>query len=312
MSNQTNYKDMDLLSNQLHGMLLKHIDWLLSLNKVIICKTSPSSLKKMHHEECDFGRWYYSVEISYLKGSTEFEKLGATHISLHSIANQILESYKNSKTPSEEEYQELIDSEKAFIETLNNFIDNVLTAKNQFDYLTNIPNRGLAMLLLEKEYSKLCRGMISECSIAYADIDYFKSINDNYGHSAGDSLLEHISKIFLSNIRTYDTVGRYGGEEFIFCFPQTSAKEATEIVNKLRSKIESSVITTDSPKKIKATCSFGVANMEREKPLSHSINCADKALYEAKNNGRNRTETWENKEQEKEPAKRAGTGTLEK
>ncbi|MBT8348656.1 MAG: diguanylate cyclase [Sulfurovum sp.] len=293
MRNQNNYKELDSLSEQLDGMLVKHVDWLSSLHKVIVCKTSSSSLK-MHHEACEFGRWYYSVENTSLKGVTEFEKLGSTHISLHSIANQMLDSFENNKTPSEDEYQEFIDSEKEFFIALNNFIDNVLATKNQFDYLTNIPNRSLAILMLEKEYSKLCRGIISECSIAFADIDHFKIINDNYGHSTGDSVLEHISKIFSSNIRPYDTVGRYGGEEFIFCFPQTSVEEATEIVNRIRSKIEGSVITTDSPNEIKATCSFGVANMERDKPLCQSIDCADKALYEAKNNGRNKTETWEN------------------
>lgn len=293
MRTQINYNDLDSISEQLDGMLVKHVDWLSSLHKVIVCKTSCSSLM-MHHEECVFGKWYCSVDNPLIKESSEFEKLGDAHINLHSSENQLLEKHKINQTPSEEEYQVFVDSEKEFFETLNNFIDNVLATKNQFDYLTNIPNRSLAMLMLEKEYSKHSRDIDGQCCVAFADIDHFKRINDSYGHSAGDSVLKYVSEILSTGIRPCDTVGRYGGEEFIFCFPKTSIEEASQIIDRLRCKIEDSSIIIDKSKQVKVTCSFGVANMERGTSLKQSINNADEALYKAKDNGRNKTEIWVN------------------
>lgn len=291
LNNIINYKDLDSISEQLDGMLVKHVDWLSALHKVIICNTSSNSLM-MRHEECEFGKWYCAVENSFLRENAEFEELGNTHKNLHSIANQLLEKHHNNQAPSEEEYQLLVDSEKEFFETLNNYIDNVLATKNQFDYLTNIPNRSLTMLMLEKEHSKLSRDIDSESCIAFADIDHFKGVNDSYGHSAGDSVLKHMSEILSTNIRPYDIVGRYGGEEFLFCFPQTGIEEAFRVIDRIRCNIESSSILINNSNKIRITCSFGVAKMDRNQTLEESIKRADMALYKAKDNGRNKTEIW--------------------
>ncbi|MDM8564932.1 diguanylate cyclase [Candidatus Halobeggiatoa sp. HSG11] len=287
MKNILSYNELHLISEQLDGMLLKHIDWLSSLHKVIICKLSSGSLK-MHHSNCDFGKWYYSVDNPFLNQNPDFLRLDVAHNNLHAIANQLIDQYENNKTPSKENYELFIDSEKTFFQLLHNFIDSVLATKNQFDYLTNIPNRSLITLMLKNEYSKFLRNMDSEYVIAFADIDNFKHVNDTYGHATGDSILEKVSTLFSNKIRTSDIVGRYGGEEFIFCFSQTSINDAVNILERIRSELQASPMSIDNSKNIKVTCSFGVSTFQANISLDESIKQADDALYIAKKNGRNR------------------------
>lgn len=294
MNKHLSYSELHSISEQLDGMLIKHVNWLTSLHKVIVCKLSPCFLQR-HHQDCDFAKWYCSVTHSALIETPDFIRLGVVHRNLHARANHLLEQYESNEVASEEEYDLFVDSEKVFFETLNNFIDNVLATKNQFDYLTNIPNRSLVTLILEKEYSRFMRNIDnSEYCIALADIDHFKHTNDTYGHETGDRVLKIVSKLFLNSIRTYDTVGRYGGEEFIFCFPQTSLNEATTILDGVRSQLEALSIDADTSNAVNVTCSFGVSKMQRNLSLGESIKQADEALYVGKNNGRNRIEVWIN------------------
>ena len=210
-------------------MLIKHVEWLTLLHKTIICNLPSLNSLFRHHRTCDFGKWYYSMTLPMVIESPDFIRLGVTHKDLHTIANRILEQHESNMIVGEKEYDLFIDSENKFFDTFNSFIENVLSTKNQFDYLTNLPNRNLITLLLEKEYSKITRN-IDECCVAFADIDHFKYVNDNYGHASGDRVLVEISKYFSTSIRPYDSVGRYGGEEFIFCFPQTDLNTGKKIL----------------------------------------------------------------------------------
>ena len=122
-------------------------------------------------------------------------------------------------------------------------------------------------------------------SIILADLDFFKRINDTYGHPAGDQVLKEASQIFQRMVRTYDWVGRYGGEEFLLILPGSSFVHARQRAEELRVAIaEARVVAGDTT--ISLTASFGVASGY---PASHEelIREADAALYRAKNNGRN-------------------------
>lgn len=121
------------------------------------------------------------------------------------------------------------------------------------------------------------------------DIDHFKSINDNYGHHVGDLVLKHISNICKSNMRSSDIVARYGGEEFAVLLPETTTDIAITIAEKLRQLINSKPYIGDDLK-VNITSSFGVHgfNGHKDEKLSELMIKADRALYKAKNYGRNR------------------------
>ena len=125
-------------------------------------------------------------------------------------------------------------------------------------------------------------------SILMIDIDFFKNINDTYGHAAGDIVLEEVAKIIKSCTRNADTAARYGGEEFVVMLNNTSASAAMAVAERIRRSIEEKSIVYDG-KKINVTISIGVSSYNFDLESAKAIvDRADKALYESKQNGRNR------------------------
>ena len=126
------------------------------------------------------------------------------------------------------------------------------------------------------------------------DIDFFKSVNDTYGHAVGDLVLKTIAKIVRGQLREYDIAGRYGGEEFSILLPFTKIEEAIRVAERLRKSIENyeidiSKVNPDSDiKKINVTLSLGIYEMTPDDNDEDLLKKADKALYQAKNTGRNK------------------------
>ena len=124
-------------------------------------------------------------------------------------------------------------------------------------------------------------------SIILLDIDHFKIVNDDYGHHVGDAVLREFASIIKDGIRKVDAVGRWGGEEFIIILPETNIKEAENIAEQIRKKIENHIFTVIKHK----TSSFGVSEYIQGDNSQSIINRADKALYRAKDCGRNKVQT---------------------
>lgn len=161
--------------------------------------------------------------------------------------------------------------------------------KAMYDPLTGLFNRGTGLDLLRKKITK-CRNKNEVLSLVVMDIDYFKKINDTYGHVYGDKVLKKVAKILKYNLRAKDIVFRFGGEEFIYALPYANSKEAYSITERMRKKISRISLVSDDEREIKVSASFGIAvfpqNGEREDEL---IKRADNAMYKIKNNGRNGT-----------------------
>lgn len=150
------------------------------------------------------------------------------------------------------------------------------------DQLTKTLNRRGVMQTIDR-YDQL------DCwfstAVILLDVDHFKQINDNYGHDTGDQVLTQIGRILRDNVRTQDYVGRWGGEEFILICPQTSARGAEAIAEKIRSIIETYLFSPNHSFGVSVSLGIGVARQgETFEDVYHR---ADNALYEAKHNGRN-------------------------
>jgi diguanylate cyclase (GGDEF)-like protein len=127
-------------------------------------------------------------------------------------------------------------------------------------------------------------------SVLLIDIDFFKRINDRYGHAVGDTAIKSLVDVISSNIRSVDTLCRYGGEEFVILLSETGADNAQRVAEKLRSLVETSRVL---PEGSNMTISVGVCEVANADDLDHWLNLADGALYLAKHNGRNRVEMAE-------------------
>jgi len=159
------------------------------------------------------------------------------------------------------------------------------------DALTGLYNR--------KHFSELATASIKRALrlkqpiyVGMLDIDFFKSINDTYGHAAGDAILKIVALIMRQTIRSYDIVGRYGGEEFVFLITDLEAPDALNIVERIRENIESHTAAYENAK-INVTCSIGLASFLECDTLETSLKKADTALYVAKNLGRNQVRVYE-------------------
>ncbi len=126
----------------------------------------------------------------------------------------------------------------------------------------------------------------SRLSVFMFDLDYFKSVNDTYGHLCGDQVLREVSRLVRDSMRQGDILARYGGEEFIAILPETGRTKAMELANRLRSRIAKLSIPFNQTT-IRVTASFGVAELVPNTDISRVIEDADTMLYKAKRNGRN-------------------------
>ena len=173
--------------------------------------------------------------------------------------------------------------------------DNLVQAREAMrfkathDTLTGVWNRGAILETLEREVWRSRREGTS-VGVLIADLDHFKSVNDTYGHQAGDAVLREVTKRMQSDVRPYDAVGRYGGEEFLILLPGCNALVTREKAERLRETIFRTPVATTAGI-LKVTMSIGGAatsDWPQDAP-NQILQMADLALYRAKEEGRNRT-----------------------
>ena len=182
---------------------------------------------------------------------------------------------------------------------LNSFMNNKLNASNQVlnqhanvDELTGLNNR---RFILEDYYSKIssAKRYQQPLSILLIDIDYFKKVNDQFGHPIGDEVLMSVAVDLANGLRESDLIGRYGGEEFLALLPMADLNEAKIIAERLRAQVANSLVFQEKYG-FSVTVSIGLAELSMNETELGLIARVDKALYAAKNNGRNRVEVSTN------------------
>lgn len=158
----------------------------------------------------------------------------------------------------------------------------------QTDALTGISNRAHILQQLDQRLEQL-RMAGQPCGVVMLDLDHFKRVNDTHGHHAGDLVLTHFARLVASTLRREDGFGRLGGEEFMLLFPNIEAAALTHIVNRVLEMVRTSEPLPDVPD-FGYTCSAGLAMLEPGLDAIENIRKADRAVYAAKANGRNRLE----------------------
>jgi diguanylate cyclase (GGDEF)-like protein len=214
-------------------------------------------------------KWYFGILVAWLTFL-----FGVLMYRLWHMKSEIDEHY--SRTQDLQRLNRMLDIKSRYFERMA-----------RTDALTGISNRaGIGGILVDEIRSHIKSGQ--PLTAIMLDIDHFKSINDNHGHDYGDTILTRIAKTLVENLRSRDTVARWGGEEFLVLCPYTSLEHGKALADKLRLCIQEIGNTARSP----VSASFGVATLQNES-IDAFIKRVDEALYKAKQKGRDRVEISE-------------------
>lgn len=274
--------------------IINHTNWLKQLHRTLICSDdAPRSedIREDAHCHCDFGHWYYTGSHAELDEMEQFITIGELHRKMHDSARTVLQKRQQGFPISTTDYNDFIDQSIDFKLMVRELQHELIQQICVIDHLTGAWNRQSMALRLGQERERVIRKK-SQCTLCMMDIDHFKAINDKYGHTIGDQVLRKTVEICSSELRSYDSIFRYGGEEFLICMPEIMASDAEPIIDRLRQHIASTPFELDNGEHIEVTASFGITQLDRKKSLEDTIIEADHALFCAKSKGRNRTCLW--------------------
>ncbi|WP_438969719.1 diguanylate cyclase [Methylophaga sp.] len=285
MGSITNKQLQDVIA-QLDQAISSHDQWYKNLQRVLITHAPPeeSDLKPDAHRLCRFGEWYGSTQVDFMQENPLFVSLGELHEKMHTSARYLIQRVLDGLPISVSDWDHFdntLDRMRLKIQALR---DEYADIEQNRDPLTEAQTRSNLLSDLREQRALVERGK-QVCILAMLDLDHFKRINDEFGHVAGDDVLVATVRCVKSQLRSYDRIYRYGGEEFMICMPSTTIDEAREVMERIREAIaEQHFEFTES----QVTASFGVTVLRASQTVEESIKIADEALYVAKAAGRNR------------------------
>ena len=273
--------------------LINHSQWLKILNRTLICNDAPedNDISEDAHHLCKFGKWYYSLSGSDLQNDPGYIEIEDLHIEVHNKARELLKQKLSAKVISSEAYDDFNDTANDFQLAVQNLQFSLISKVCAVDNLTGIWNRHAVSSIVYKEHER-ARRTGNGCVLAIMAFDNFKQINNRHGHNAGDIVLTTAISFFVKRLRKYDIIFRYGGDEFLLLFPETSTEHASQLLEKLRLELKNLPIMISNSKKVNVSVSIGMSEMDGQSTYNETIKLADHALIEAKSAGRNCIRVW--------------------
>lgn len=285
--------ELQPILGQLEQALSNHVEWFESLNRLMLCRL-PYDLRDLRedaHRECRFGQWIYQYAPAKLREHPAFNAIVNEHERMHRAAAKLLFNIQQTGTTPPEDYDRFANALQSLRLEINTLKRELETTFYNLDSLTGANSR-IGMLTHLREQLELVNRGAQSFSIAMMDLDHFKRVNDSYGHLVGDSALTHIARYVLDNIRPYDRLFRYGGEEFLLSIPHTDSASALPMIERIREGIARVPIPCNKATPLHLTVSFGITSLEQNQSIEDAIARADQALYAAKFLGRNCSKTW--------------------
>lgn len=264
-----------------------HYDWVERFMRLSLLGGEGDSdiLDIESHRHCRFSKWL----VRNLEGETLDREMvmniDRRHTEMHDIARALMLSIL-SESVTEKLVSQYHQSQWNFINSLDTYKDYLFSYRNLHDALTGLPLRHL----LYEEYPLIlarCARMNQSMYVLIMDIDRFKSINDTWGHNAGDDVLRSVALTLKSATRKSERIYRFGGEEFVILLEASNDEDAQSAAQRMRRYLESHVIMVDE-QPISVTVTGGVTKVGAGDTLHSAIGRADKAMYYGKNTGRNR------------------------
>lgn len=271
-----------------------HIQWYNALIRTLCCRLQSDrhDISPQAHHECLFGQWYYDQAPLKIQKHPGFTAIGEAHERMHHLAANLLQISNAGFQINMNDYDHFANAVERLQLEINSLKRELEIMLYTHDPLTGAINR-IDMMPMLREWHDMIKRTSMICTVVMIDLDEFKTINDRYGHSAGDKVLVATSRYLLDNLRPYDKMFRFGGEEFLLCMQQTELHTAFNRCEMLRKGIAEMNIDIEDRDPIHITASFGITILDPNSPLETCIERSDKAMYAAKSAGRNCTKIWE-------------------
>lgn len=272
----------------------EHVEWLLDWARAIACKQQPPPAVAAENAALlsSFGHWHDRHADDPLVDQPAFRALAKAHAAMHEHGAWLARKGWRDDALPRAEYDAFAVKVRVFHQRLLRIERAFRRAEVELDALTGIHNRKSVEREIRRERARAERHG-RPMTIALADLDRFKRVNDEHGHAAGDEVLSVAATTFGHGVRPYDHVFRFGGEEFLICLPDADIITACQVIGRLRKTLERTPIELPSGETLHVTASFGLAAVEHGLGLADVIERADQALYAAKKAGRNRVHVWD-------------------
>ncbi len=282
--------DTSEILDAIDAAVAEHMDWLQTWHRALFCREAMPEdvLSPNAHLLCGFGAWLARRrDAGGLIDQPAFHELEEAHQRMHQQARFLAGIVGRGDHVPPREYDALIEAVNGFNAHARRIAAAFRRLLSDLDPLTGAHNRQAMLDELERERARAERAGTNLC-VALVDLDHFKRINDTFGHAAGDRVLHVAAGRLLANVRPYDTVFRYGGEEFLLCLPNADLATATSICERLRGALAETPVELEDLHWVPVTASFGVAAFAPGTSVRETVISADRALYAAKEAGRDR------------------------
>ena len=267
----------------------EYTGWLRKWHRAVVCGLPPAREVVSKHAEYlgRFGSWFDMNSKRNLLNQPVFQDLWQAHVEMHEHGRVLALKAVDGEPLPAQDYDAFMKKVDRFSVLARRIRDAFQRAVFDLDPLTGVHNRRNMLVELNRERDRALRTGAS-LAVGLCDIDHFKSVNDAHGHAVGDIVLLATAGRLIANLRPYDSIYRYGGEEFLLAFPNADAAVTRTIAERLRAALSETPIPVNEELAVPVTASFGFSLIDDESTVEQTIEQADRALYQAKRAGRNR------------------------
>lgn len=285
--------DAIMAAAQLDQAIHNHREWFEAVTRALVCRIppNPSDVAPDAHCQCRLGRWYYGAIPDALRRDPGFIALGAAHRTMHQEATRLLNSAAINNPIAPQDYDELARTLEQVRTQLCALKRELADAAQRLDPLTGA-YCAAGMLTEMRRQHDLVRRRVQDCYVAVLNVDYFKDINDAYGHPSGDRVLVETARYLNAHLQPHDILFRYGSVGFLICMQGKGVAETQAAVERVREGLAKTFINFDGTARLSLSASFGMAALEPEVSVEAVIARADRAMALARASGRNKVRVW--------------------
>lgn len=275
-----------------------HLEWMIVLISMLEGTATEEQYCELDPTKCSFGQWLHNPTIPYIVNTSHFNDIQNLHVLLHQLGEHVLTLFRSGTFDHKTMIQLLLRLDYTSLEIGNEIAiinDMLIIGEYTKDPMTGLLGRRLLDKIMMNQI-EIAKATESNCALIMCDLDHFKSINDTYGHLAGDAVIQNFAALLQKTLRKSDFIFRFGGEEFLILLPSSEYNEARIVAENLCSQASAQNVVFEG-KTIPYTVSIGTFGIDTntisfvtKETIIDYVKSVDAKLYHAKQNGRNRVE----------------------